>query len=267
MFSFFGTILFWILRKRRALTISNLTLAYPEKSKKEIYDLAKQCFKSVAKTVAEIFLLFTNKKQLEELILNKDEVMAKMHKVAANNKNGIIFVTAHFGNWEILSHFVALCGYPFIVIGREGDNKHIEKNLTKPFRERYGSQNIYKKEAMSKMVKTLKNQGNIGILIDQKTSKTNGAKGSFFGIECYSTTSVASMKLKYDPLILPLFAKREKNGRYTIMFEGAVSYAAEDKKDKDEKISTLTQHYNDILERAIREAPEQWFWMHDRWKI
>jgi KDO2-lipid IV(A) lauroyltransferase len=204
---------------------------------------------------------------LEDFIINADEVSAKLYKAASNNKNGIIFITAHFGNWEILSHFVALCGYPLIVIGRKGDNKYIEDNLTKPFRERYGSKNIYKKEAMSKMVKELKSGGNIGILIDQKTGKRDGVLTTFFGMECYSTTSVASMKLKYDPLIIPIFAKRERDGRYTIMFDKEVSYKAEEKQDKDEKTASLTQRYNDIIENAVREAPEQWFWMHDRWKI
>ncbi|MDR0666153.1 MAG: acyltransferase, partial [Campylobacteraceae bacterium] len=103
MFNFFAILLFFILKKRRILTISNLTLAYPEKNKKEIYDLAKACFKSTAKTTAEIFLLFTNKKHLEDFIINADEVSAKLYKAASNNKNGIIFITAHFGNWEILS--------------------------------------------------------------------------------------------------------------------------------------------------------------------
>lgn len=267
MFDFFAFLSFHILKKRRVLTISNLTLAYPDKSKKEIYLIAKNCFKSVAKTAAEIFLLFTDRKRLEDFILNKNEVSAKLRKITDGNKNGIIFMTAHFGNWEILSHFVALCGYPLIVIGRKGDNKYIEDNLTKHFRERYGSKNIYKKEAMSKMIKTLKSSGNIGILIDQKVGRTNSAKGTFFGIECYSTTSVANMKLKYDPLVIPIFAKREQNGQYTIMFESTASYKAEDKTDKDEKIISLTQYYNDIIEHAVREAPEQWFWMHNRWKV
>jgi KDO2-lipid IV(A) lauroyltransferase len=267
MFNFFALLLFWLLKKRRILTVSNLTSAYPQKSKKEIYLLAKECFKSTAKTTAEIFLLFTDRKDLKDFIINIDEVSVKLHKIAGNNKNGIIFITAHFGNWEILSHFVALCGYPLIVIGRKGDNKYIESNLTKPFRERYGSKNIYKKEAMSKMIKELKSGGNIGILIDQKTGKANGVLTTFFGMECYSTTSVANMKLKYDPLIIPMFAKREQNGRYAIMLEGALSYNAEEKHNKDEKIASLTQCYNDVIEHAVREAPEQWFWMHDRWKI
>ncbi|MDR0761714.1 MAG: hypothetical protein LBF13_01545, partial [Campylobacteraceae bacterium] len=259
MFNFFASLLFWLLKKRRILTISNLTSAYPQKNKKEIYSLAKECFKSTAKTAAEIFLLFTNKKRLEDFIINAEEASANLYKIANNNKNGIIFITAHFGNWEILSHFVALCGYPLIVIGRKGDNKYIENSLTKPFRERYGSKNIYKKEAMSKMVKELKSGGNVGILIDQKTGKANGILTTFFGIECYSTTSVANMKLKYDPLIIPMFAKRERNGRYTIILERALSYKAEDKQSKDEKIVSLTQHYNDTIERVVREAPEQWF--------
>ncbi|MDR1613951.1 MAG: lysophospholipid acyltransferase family protein, partial [Campylobacteraceae bacterium] len=83
--------------------------------------------------------------------------------------------------------------------------------------------------------------------------------------ECRTTISVASMKLKYDSLVIPLFAKREKCGKYRIIFYGTADYMAEEHKREEDKIKAMTQYYNDILERAIREAPEQWFWMHNRW--
>ncbi|MDR1460542.1 MAG: lysophospholipid acyltransferase family protein [Campylobacteraceae bacterium] len=267
MFNFFGITFFWILKKRRILTISNLTKAYPQKNKREIFALAKACFKSVALTVAEIILIINDKKNIDDFLINKDEVLKIIANITKGNKKGIIFITAHFGNWEILSHFMAMNGYPVIAIGREGDNILIEKNLTKPFREKYGNQNTYKNEAMRKMVKTLRNGGNVGLLIDQKAGSTNSALTNFFGIECRTTTSVANMKLKYDPLVIPLFAKREKNGKYKIIFYGAADYKTEEKQSEEEKIKAMTQYYNDILERAVREAPEQWFWMHNRWKI
>ncbi|MDR1285573.1 MAG: lysophospholipid acyltransferase family protein [Campylobacteraceae bacterium] len=267
MFNFFGIVFFWALKKRRNLTIINLTKAYPKKNKKEIFALAKACFKSIAITAAEIMLIINKKKTIDDFLINKDEVLKAMADITKDNKKGIIFITAHFGNWEILPHALAMNGYPMVAIGREGDNILIEKNLTKPFRERYGNQNTYKSEAMSKMVKALKNGGNVGLLIDQKAGSTNSALTTFFGIECRTTTSVASMKLKYDSLVIPMFAKRESNGKYRIIFYGAVNYIAEEKESKTDKIEAMTQHYNDILERAIKEAPEQWFWMHNRWKI
>jgi KDO2-lipid IV(A) lauroyltransferase len=229
--------------------------------------LAKNSFKSIARTAAEILLVFNNKKVADDFFVNKDEVLKKVAGVVKDNKKGIIFISAHFGNWEILTDFMALHGYRTVVIGREGDNTLIEKNLTKPFRERHGHQNIYKKEAMGKMIKTLKGGGNVGLLIDQKAGNTNSVIAKFFGRECTTTISPATMKLKYDPLVIPMFALRQNDGKYFIVFDGAVDYTADEKTDKNDKILELTQRYNDILESAIRKAPEQWFWMHNRWKI
>jgi KDO2-lipid IV(A) lauroyltransferase len=260
-------ILFFILKSRRELSIKNLTLAYPEKNKKEIHSLAKKSFKSVAITAAEVMLLINDKKKIEDFIINKDKFLKTLTDITKKNKKGIVFITAHFSNWEILPHFLAMNGYPMTAIGRAGDNLLIEKNLTKPFREKHGNQNIYKNEAMRKMIKTLKEAGNVGLLIDQKAGKTNSVLTTFFGMECRTTTSVANIKLKYDPLVIPIFLKRATYGKYGILFYGAADYKADDKNSEEEKIQALTQYYNDIIERAVREAPEQWFWMHGRWKI
>jgi KDO2-lipid IV(A) lauroyltransferase len=267
IFKFFGIIFFWILRKRRILTITNLSKAYPKKSKKEIYTLAKACFKSVAVTAAEIMLIINDKKEIDELIINKDEILKTIADITKDNKKGVIFITAHFSNWEILPYLLSINGYPITAIGREGDNKLIEKNLTKPFREKYGNKNISKNEAMRQMVKTLKSGGNVGLLIDQKAGRTNSALTTFFGMECRTTISVASMKLKYDALVIPMFVKREKSGKYRTIFYGTADYIAEEKESENDKTQAMTQYYNNILERAINEAPEQWFWMHNRWKM
>ncbi|MDR1555209.1 MAG: acyltransferase, partial [Campylobacteraceae bacterium] len=155
IFNFFGVIFFGILKKRRHLTITNLSKAYPQKCEKEIYALAKKSFKSVAVTAAEVMMIINEKKKIDDFLINKDEILKTIAAITRDNKKGIIFVTAHFSNWEILPCLLAINGYPIIAIGREGDNKLIEKNLTKPFREKYGNKNIYKNEAMRQMVKTL----------------------------------------------------------------------------------------------------------------
>lgn len=267
LFNAVGTLFFYILKPRRNLTIKNLSFAYPEKGEKDIYIFAKKCFQSVAKTAAEIMLLLNNRRQTDDFLTNKDEVLQKINEAVKGNKNGVIMLTAHFGNWEILADFMALNNFPLTVIGREGDNKLIEQNLTKPFRERNGNKNIYKKDAMRNIVKTIKNGGNVGLLIDQKAGKINSVATNFFGRKCSTTTSVANMKLMYDPLVISIFAVREKSGKYRIIFDGVIEYKAEDKQDKTDKVQAITQHYNDIIERAVRQSPEQWFWMHDRWKI
>jgi KDO2-lipid IV(A) lauroyltransferase len=120
---------------------------------------------------------------------------------------------------------------------------------------------------MSQMVKTLRNGGNVGLLIDQKANARNGIMSSFFGMPCYTTPSVAGMKIRYDSIVLPMFVLRKPNGKYRIMFEDEAKLDLDENLTKEEKTTRLTQHYNDIFERTVRQAPEQWFWMHNRWKI
>lgn len=267
LFHGLGVVLFWMLKKRRNIAIKNLTKAYPSYNTAQINELAKANFTATARSVADILLLMNKRVEINESIENHQEILDKLATITKDNEKGIIFTTAHFSNWELLAHFLALNGYPMTVVGRRGTNRLIEYNLTTPFRERYGNKNIFKQQAMSQMVKTLRNGGNVGLLIDQKANARNGTMSSFFGMPCYTTPSVAGMKMRYDSIVLPIFILRKPNGKYRIMFEDEAKLDLDENLTKDEKTAQLTQHYNDIFERTVRQAPEQWFWMHNRWKI
>lgn len=266
--AFFANVLYLTLKSRRELAIENLTLAFHEKSKEEIIALAKDNFLSISKTIAEILLIISKKKKIESFL--EDEKTSYEEYIAGTkdkkDDQGIVFIAAHFGNWEIMANYFASKGFPMTVVGRRGNNEIIEDKITTPFREFYGNTNVHKSEAMSAMVKTLRKGGRIGIMIDQKAG-TSGAKTTFFGRECTTTTSIATMKLKYDPLIIPGFSIRDKNGKIKFIILEPVEYKAEEKESKEEKIVAMTQRYNDIFEKVVREYPEQWFWMHNRWKI
>jgi KDO2-lipid IV(A) lauroyltransferase len=267
LFHGLGVLLFWTLKKRRQTALNNLARAYPDCSENTITTLAKANFTATARTVADILLLLNERFDMEAHIVNGEEVLAHLNALQERHSKSIIFTTAHFSNWELLAQFLAKHGYPMTAVGRRGTNRLIEYNLTTPFRERYGNKNIFKQHAMTHMVKTLRNGGNVGLLIDQKANARSGAKTTFFGLPCYTTTSVASMKLRYDALVVPMFILREKEGNYRILFEGEANPSLPQTLSKEEKVVALTQHYNDIFERTVRQTPEQWFWMHNRWKL
>lgn len=268
LLNFFGKIAYIFLAKRRKLAIKNLSLAFKEKSSKEIKNLAYNNFLSIARTVAEILFVLSKKRKSEDFLEDKEDAIKQYENAikGKEEKQGVVCITAHFGNWEILANYFASKGFSLTIIGRRGDNKLIENNITTPFRESFGNLNIHKSEAMNAMIKTLKNGGRIGILIDQKAG-SSGVKTTFFERDCTTTPSVAFLKLKYNPLVIPAFAIREKSGKLRIVFFEPVSYIADDKKTKEEKVKAITQKYNDIFESIVRQYPEQWFWMHNRWKI
>ena len=105
------------------------------------------------------------------------------------------------------------------------------------------------------------------MLIDQKVSGTNSIKATFFGNSADTVTSTALFKLRYDPAVVPLFMARQSDGRYKIIMGSLAEIDLPESLSEAEKIARLTQHYNDIIEEVIRAYPEQWFWMHDRWRI
>jgi len=253
-------------KKRRAITLTNLSYAFPQKSEDEIAVLAQKVYEELSKTVAEILLLFVDRFDVDSHIVNKDEAVEKLQKLVSHSPKGIIVVTAHFSNWELAAHFLAKHGLPMLAVGREGNNKLIDKYITVPFREKYGNRATTKKKAMLSMAKALKSGEAVGLLIDQKSGEINSAKVDFFGSPAETTLSVAMLKQKFNPLVVPIFIAREADGRYRMIVQDPIEYTADEIEDKEEKLVAMTQKYSDAIESVIREYPQQWFWMHNRWR-
>jgi KDO2-lipid IV(A) lauroyltransferase len=211
--------------------------------------------------------MFTGKFDIESAVKNRDESKAKLQRLAQNSPHGIIFMTAHFSNWELMAHFIAKNGLPMIVIGRKGNNRLIEENITTPFREKYGNSAASKDKALLSMMKRLKAKGNVGLLIDQKSGGSHSAKIDFFGKPAETTLSVASLKLKLDPLIVPVFVVRDSDGLYELVVNEPVEYKAGEFEDQQKKLEAMTLKYNQAIEEIVRKYPAQWFWMHNRWRV
>ncbi len=227
--------------KRRTLTIENLQKAGFNPK------LALQSYKEIAKTAAEILLIYTKRFDFAAI---KGEFHPKTNKPK-------IFITAHFGNWEALAHFLAQRGYRMAVVGREGNNKLIERNITKPFRQMYGNKLIYKEGALKHLLKELKEGRNIGLLIDQKAGR-DGIDTKFFGRACKTVPTVALLAKRFDVEVVPIFLAREKDGYRLIQKD----FSCEGCEERE-----FTQKLNDIVEEVVRAYPAQWFWMHNRWKL
>ena len=254
-------------KKRRNLTITNLTMAFPEKTSEEIAVLSKEVYTELSKTISEILLMFTGQFDIDKAIKNVDEAKEKLQDIAQNSPNGVIVMTAHISNWELAAHFLAKNGLPMLAIGREGNNKLIDQKITIPFRNKYGNRATSKDNAMLAMVKTLKKGDAVGLLIDQKAGQLNSVKVDFFGTIAETTLSVAMLKLKFNPLVVPIFIARQSDGMYEMIINTPIDYVADEIEDKEKKLEAMTLKYNQAIEDVIRKYPAQWFWMHNRWRI
>ncbi len=260
-------LVYTIDKRRRELTISNLSMAFPEKTSEEIKQLSKDVYTELSKTISEILFMFVGKFDIDNAIKNQDDIKEKIENIAANSPHGVVLMTAHFSNWELLAHFLARHGLPMLVVGREGNNKLIDQNITIPFRNQYGNRATTKDKAMLSMSKALKKGGTVGLLIDQKTEPKNSVKVDFFGRRADTTISVAMLKLKFNPLVIPVFIARQDDGMYKVIMNDPIDYQADEIEDQEKKLEAMTLKYNQAMEAVIREYPAQWFWMHNRWRI
>jgi KDO2-lipid IV(A) lauroyltransferase len=250
------------LPSRRVLVSTNLAKAFP---KLNTTTNIKEVYTNLSQSIAEILLMFVDRFDIDKAILNYDESVAKLEELA-DTKRGIVVVTAHFSNWELAAQFLAKHSLPMIAVGREGENKLIDTKITIPFREKYGNKAVYKDNAMISMAKRLKSGGNVGMLIDQAIGGTHSARVEFFGRKTSTTLSVASLKLKFDPLIVPISVTRVSKGKYKLHIDEPIEYNASELNDEREKLEAMTLHYNKAIETMIHRSPLEWFWVHNRWK-
>lgn len=257
---------FYLISKRRKAAIKNIQSIYGLNDS-EAYDFAKKVYLELSQTIAEMLLMVVGRFDIDGAIINLEEVKEALSTLTHNAPRGIIVITAHYSNWELAAHFLAKHGLPMLAIGRKGSNRFIDQHITIPFRNLYGNRAVYKDKAMVSMAKTLKKGEFVGMLIDQKTSGTHSAEIPFFGKNALTTLSTASLKLKFDPLVVPISIVREEKGRYRVYVDAPIAYRAEELEEEREKLIAMTKKYNEAIETMIQRAPHQWFWMHNRWKV
>jgi len=266
--SVLGDMLFFISSKRRNIAVDNLSKAFgKEKNEQEIKQIARESCGAFFFTFLEIIKfrhLFTSPDRMNTLrqkTRNVDELFKKAKEIH-DQSGGCIFVTPHIGNWEVLPHVSAFVGIPLAVVARPLDNEYLEK-LVYSDRTSSGQILIPKKNALFTLQKTLRRGTSIGILPDQSTMK--GIVIDFFGRPATTTPVPALLAINYKrPIVVVACCRRKDVDQY----EGFVSepiWPGEYESEKAE-IFRITEEMNRQMEKIIRIYPEQYLWMHNRWK-
>jgi KDO2-lipid IV(A) lauroyltransferase len=182
---------------------------------------------------------------------------------ACKEGKGVLIFSAHFGNWEIGNAALAIMTQPFIFIYRILDSPLLEKIITS-VRASYGNVSLSKENAMRPMIRLLRNGGTINILIDQNVAGYEGVFVDFFGRKACTTPGLALLALHTKAPVLPVFTRRLPDGKYLLEIGKKVEIVSSRNRDTDVLINT--QNFTKIIEEKIRQYPEQWFWIHQRWK-
>lgn len=181
---------------------------------------------------------------------------------AINEGKGILLFTAHFGLWEIAPSLINTLGQ-LHVVARPMDNQILEQELTK-LRGRLGSKVISKFNASRQILRSLRANEMVAILIDQNVLENEAVFVDFFGKKAATTPSLATFHLRTGAPVIPVFTYPQSDGTFQIKIFPPVKIPLSGTFEQD--VFELTQVYTQIIEQQIRIHPEFWFWLHNRWK-
>lgn len=249
--------------KRRRLARTNLARAFPELSEEEVRALSRRVFEHLGGLGAE--LVWSFHEPLEELVGRFEVSGAEFARAAVASGRGVLFLSPHLGNWEAGAIAFGALGLPATIVVRPLDNPEINRHFA-AFRERSGHRLIPKADAAREVLRTLRKGGSIGILPDQHARTPDALVVPFFGRPASTTSAVARFADKTEALILPTSSFRTgPGGRYRITIEEPIDVRTLTKEERTPE--ALTARVNEVQERQIRKAPEQWMWVHNRWRL
>jgi KDO2-lipid IV(A) lauroyltransferase len=259
--SMLGIIAYHMLAKRRSIALDNLRHAFPEKTEAERRSIAKGSFRNFGISMTEL-LWFPN---LNDEILHKIVSSENIHLVneATEKGKGLIVLSGHFGNWELIASGIArLSGLPFTIIVQRQSNKLVDEKINQN-RCLYGNRVVPMGISVREILNTLQKGGVIAIAPDQSAPK-EGTYVNFFGRMAATHQGPAVFALRCRSPILMGFLVRQKDNSYNCLIE-EIYYS--DITGKDEAaVEQLTQRHTYCLEKYIRQYPDHWLWMHRRWK-
>ncbi len=247
--------------KHRLIVLSNLKRAFPDKDIAEITKIAKGLYRHLAIVAAEFFALPSiTKENLHEWV--EFEGLEHLDK-ALEQKKGVLSIVAHFGNWELMTVALPLGAQPMSIVYRPLDSPTLD-NLTAWMRTKDGNTLISKGGSGRKITRLLAENRIIGILSDQNVDKQEGVFVDFFGTPACTSVGLAVLALRTDAPVLPAFMARMPSGKYKFIILPAVEITRTG--DYESDLLVNTQRFTKVVEDMVRKYPDQWFWIHQRWK-
>jgi len=252
---------YFFARKHRRNAIRHLTLAFQdEKSDKEIRRIAQNVFRHLATAGVDAARIPIFLKQGMDRYIKAENV--HYFEEAFKKGNGVILLTAHFGNWELLGAWLTWKGYPLRVVGTPINNPKLNQLITET-RNQAGYINIARGIETREIIRALKQGCPLGMLMDQDT-RVKGVYVDFFGRKANTPAGPVILARRFNIPIVSGFMHLEKDLTYRIEFFPPIEFS--NSGDPEADLIADVQKCSDMSERMIRRYPEQWVWIHRRWK-
>jgi KDO2-lipid IV(A) lauroyltransferase len=257
-----GLLMYWLHGRLREVGLRNLDLAFPEKSRKEKLRILRGLFKGLGRQLAEFAMFPSYRKETASEIAIYDGFQ-NFADARARGK-GVLFLTAHFGGWEIGSFVHSLNGNPMNIVVRPLDNPYVDAFVDR-YRTLHGNRTFGKRDFARGLLTAMKRGEVVGILMDTNMTPPQGAFVDFFGVPACTATGVARVALHTDAAVLPAFTIWDKAlGKYKIRFDPALQLVRTGNDEADAVANTAL--FTKVIEAYARKYPEQWLWVHRRWK-
>ena len=251
-------------KKHYHIINANLKLAFgDELTQKDRDSIGKRVFYNLLQTI--IGFMRRNGRSSEELLQNVTFKNEHILQEFIDKNKKILFVTGHYSNWELLpSVITAKFGIKLVGVGRKLDSNLMDKILKKN-REQFGVEMLYRKGAIKGMIASLKKGKAVGLLLDQHLgAKQGGVKIKFFGHKAMHSPAGAILARSMNIEAIPAYISTDDYKNYTVTFYPPLPIIKT--KDKESDILSMTQAQAKVMEDVIRAKPNEWFWVHKRWK-
>ena len=262
----FGISLAWIVYvlhvRLRKVGMRNLALAFPQKTLTQRARILRGEFTSLGRQLAEVcqFPRYTVEKVNRVVVYDGFENYERAH---ARGK-GVLFLTAHFGGWELSAFTHSMHGHCMHVVMRPMDNVYLDR-LIRCYRTMHGNKTVDKDDFVRGLLSAMRGGEVVGILMDTNMTPPQGIFVDFFGIPACTASGLARIALRTDAAVVPTFTIWDAALRkYRLRFDPAVELIRTGELEAD--ISANTQMFTKIIEGYVRKYPEQWLWVHRRWK-
>jgi len=249
------------LRLRR-VGMRNLALAFPDKTGRERARILRGVFTSFGRQLAEVcrFPKYTRENVGKVVVYDGFE---NFERAFARGK-GVLFLTAHLGAWELSAFAHSLHGHPLHIVMRPLDNVYLDR-LTRRYRTLHGNTTVDKDDFVRGLLSAMKAGETVGILMDTNMTPPQGVFVDFFGIPACTASGLARIALRTGAAVVPGFTVWDPALRkYRLRFDPAVELVRTGNDDAD--VVANTARFTKIIEDYVRRYPDQWLWVHRRWK-
>jgi len=260
-----GISLAWMIyllhRKLRHVGMRNLGLAFPEKGRWARAKILRGVFTSLGRQIAEVCLFpkYTRENISKTVVYEGFENFER----ALARKKGVLFLTAHLGAWELSAFAHSLYGYPLNVVMRPLDNPYLDR-LARDYRTRHGNKAVDKDFARG-LIAAMRKGETVGVLMDTNMIPSQGVFVDFFGIQACTASGIARVALKTNAAVVPGFTIWDPAlKKYRLRFDPAAKLIRTGNTPAD--VVANTALFTKIIEDYVRRYPDQWLWVHRRWK-